>query len=776
MEINDFSKYGISEELIREYINKINNGDKIIAVTGEFSSGKSTFINALINKNNFLPSSNLECTPVFIDLIKSNTKYIEVKYNDGKVKHIDATNENVEKYAKNVEDYDKSILSITIPVESEYLLDNYHLIDTPGTNTTYEEHELITKEVIRKSDLVLYVFNKALTDYDIQKIQEIQKYTSDIFFILTHIDDEIDGKYINKETDYINKFVLEAEADLENKLNIKASAQPIGSKAAYEDSALIDAIRENINFAVKCNNEKKIKENAKRQLGVIFEKRLEELLEELDLIRSLSEVDGEKLSAKIEKLNNKINTMNMDEEDITKNFNKIVEENKVKIENNIKNIYQEEEAEIVEVLVSSEEIDEELLSLTFNKASEKINNKVKAYLDKTINELINYIYLENNVQLEGINTELDLKLEAKLHLPTIEELDLTCDDDLRQLREDRLRAGIEIEAIKDEVAATSDKIAMIKDNISKNDEEYNQIKEQILTKGGYIPEYDEIAEDGGEETGRIIGRTIGEIADIALIFFTPAAAAPAALKAADMAKDSVKLAQYATKSIKVAQEGMKKAGKVIESAKGKKGGKLLEILDSISIGGIGEKVGGALGKSIKPSKVAYVENETKKQIWIDEMERLEESKREVKGRQARLEVEIENGNISITEAARRKREIEKEIAISEEREKLLLVRKEKEYYENKSKALEEHYKNEAGRIFTEEAENTIIKVKDIFKFTTQQILIKSGNEFNKRLQVMKESIDQSTGERQEITNKLEAKTALVEELKNYKQWIDELIV
>ena len=48
MKIEELSKFGIDDKLVKEYLDKVKNGEKIIAVTGSFSSGKSTFINAFI--------------------------------------------------------------------------------------------------------------------------------------------------------------------------------------------------------------------------------------------------------------------------------------------------------------------------------------------------------------------------------------------------------------------------------------------------------------------------------------------------------------------------------------------------------------------------------------------------------------------------------------------------------------------------------------------------------------------------------------------------------
>ena len=43
MEVEAVEKFGISARLLQEYLDKIKNGEKIIAIAGEFSSGKSTF-------------------------------------------------------------------------------------------------------------------------------------------------------------------------------------------------------------------------------------------------------------------------------------------------------------------------------------------------------------------------------------------------------------------------------------------------------------------------------------------------------------------------------------------------------------------------------------------------------------------------------------------------------------------------------------------------------------------------------------------------------------
>lgn len=61
--INIYNEYGSYNERITELIEKLRSDNFQIIVLGEFSRGKSTFINALLNKN-ILPSNILPTTAV----------------------------------------------------------------------------------------------------------------------------------------------------------------------------------------------------------------------------------------------------------------------------------------------------------------------------------------------------------------------------------------------------------------------------------------------------------------------------------------------------------------------------------------------------------------------------------------------------------------------------------------------------------------------------------------------------------------------------------------
>jgi small GTP-binding protein len=99
----------------------------LLVVVGEFNAGKSAFINALLGDK------------VLAEGVTPTTAHIQVL-----------------KYADNVTDvFDANGLHvITAPVD---LLRDVQVVDTPGTNAIFREHERLTTEFVPRADLVMFV-------------------------------------------------------------------------------------------------------------------------------------------------------------------------------------------------------------------------------------------------------------------------------------------------------------------------------------------------------------------------------------------------------------------------------------------------------------------------------------------------------------------------------------------------------------------------------------------------------------------------------------------
>jgi small GTP-binding protein len=99
----------------------------LLVVVGEFNSGKSAFINALIGQ------------PLMKEGVTPTTAAITV------LEHGDEPEQTVRQ---------ANVLVIKAPVE---LLREIRIVDTPGTNAIIREHEMMTAEFIPRSDLVFFV-------------------------------------------------------------------------------------------------------------------------------------------------------------------------------------------------------------------------------------------------------------------------------------------------------------------------------------------------------------------------------------------------------------------------------------------------------------------------------------------------------------------------------------------------------------------------------------------------------------------------------------------
>ena len=157
------------ERQLAAIVEKQNDKMLNISVIGEFSTGKSSFINALVGYE-LLAVNVIQGTTVAITIIEYSTDFsIALTYCDGKTEKktygsIDSLRQQLYAYTTD-ETYAKKISYVTVTLPSEILGKGYRIIDTPGTNSLDLWHEDITRRAIRElSDLsiVLTDANRAM--------------------------------------------------------------------------------------------------------------------------------------------------------------------------------------------------------------------------------------------------------------------------------------------------------------------------------------------------------------------------------------------------------------------------------------------------------------------------------------------------------------------------------------------------------------------------------------------------------------------------------------
>jgi small GTP-binding protein len=99
----------------------------LIVIVGEFNSGKSTFINALIG------------VKVLEEGATPTTRRVQVLMYGPELAHVSSQG---------------NIDIVQAPVEA---LRDLHVVDTPGTNAIFREHETITTDFVPRADFVLFV-------------------------------------------------------------------------------------------------------------------------------------------------------------------------------------------------------------------------------------------------------------------------------------------------------------------------------------------------------------------------------------------------------------------------------------------------------------------------------------------------------------------------------------------------------------------------------------------------------------------------------------------
>jgi len=158
------------------------NGLFLLVIAGEFNSGKSSFINALLGER-VLPEG-----------VTPTTDRINI------LRHGSTVSENL------LEAY---LLERTHPAE---VLREINIVDTPGTNAIIRRHEELTRDFVPRSDLVLFVTSadRPFTESERAFLEQIREWGKKIVFIVNKIDILVGPE----ERDQVLRYVEENAAGL----------------------------------------------------------------------------------------------------------------------------------------------------------------------------------------------------------------------------------------------------------------------------------------------------------------------------------------------------------------------------------------------------------------------------------------------------------------------------------------------------------------------------------------------------------------------------------
>lgn len=187
-----------SADNLKKLADNVEKGLFSIVLVGEFSAGKSTFLNALMGMR-ILPSFTSETTAT-VNFLRHSTEAPNgeagiVYYNDGhqevlkeltldSVANVVSTKSNMGK-----EGVALSVDHVDLFLESEYLADGIMLVDSPGLNGIAANHLEITRRQIEKSHAAIFMFSADHpgSKSDFEHLEELRSKSKNIFFVLNKI-------------------------------------------------------------------------------------------------------------------------------------------------------------------------------------------------------------------------------------------------------------------------------------------------------------------------------------------------------------------------------------------------------------------------------------------------------------------------------------------------------------------------------------------------------------------------------------------------------------
>ncbi|MSP12395.1 MAG: GTP-binding protein [Chloroflexi bacterium] len=169
----------------------------LLVIVGEFNSGKSTFINALLGQR------------VMPEGVTPTTQHIHIlRYGS----------EASERMVEN------EIIIRTFPAE---FLHQISVVDTPGTNSIVRRHQEISEEFVPRSDLVLFVTSadRPFTESERVFLEQVRAWGKKIIVILN----KIDLLETQAERDKVLSYIRENAAQL---LGLKPEIFPVAARKA----------------------------------------------------------------------------------------------------------------------------------------------------------------------------------------------------------------------------------------------------------------------------------------------------------------------------------------------------------------------------------------------------------------------------------------------------------------------------------------------------------------------------------------------------------------
>lgn len=234
-----------------------------LAVVGEFSSGKSTFLNALIGKD-ILKHGAMETTATVTeiqnDVSQQDGNVLLDVYGVGGEIMKDVSSDEISEYTSTASQRHSVAQEIEkVVIKSKVLESNAAVcfVDTPGLNGIADKHREKTVEQIKNAHACIYLMQvRGLGQSDIEFLRYICKYQHNIIFVQNFIDElkELEGETpeekLCEQKKIIEEKVLDTVDDVKYQLVAISARKALISRSdafdSYNNEELTEELRETL--------------------------------------------------------------------------------------------------------------------------------------------------------------------------------------------------------------------------------------------------------------------------------------------------------------------------------------------------------------------------------------------------------------------------------------------------------------------------------------------------------------------------------------------------
>lgn len=307
-----------------------------VAVVGEFTRGKTTLLNALLEQKTLI-SDRRPNTATCTILKYGKIPHIRVRYFDSTgLEPLDIHTQNLaadlvnytsdagmdeEKYEARLQGNEKSLAEqiegVHVWLPAEFLGQRgYELIDTPGLGSIFDSHQVITYNAIPQMDAILFLtqFNALIGEGELVFLSSLREYVNRFLFVLTKVDlaqkEENPHEAINKAIDF-TRSVLTNQVQLSNPPIYPISGVAAVQDNQYDKSGIIQLV-EALDQFISCSSGKERLLKLYRSANTYYiwvEKDIQREFEELNhKIAELTEAENQLIS--------KINDIELSRDDL----------------------------------------------------------------------------------------------------------------------------------------------------------------------------------------------------------------------------------------------------------------------------------------------------------------------------------------------------------------------------------------------------------------------------------------------------------------------------